>query len=163
MQTTTLSEIKTRALEFHKSGQKWHFHILTPSCSLNDKNRYAFILENTGQNPALVYFSDQAEKGLGQELSPLLHGIKLEGHEEKTLDYQPSVAMRNIINRAKELNLKAVEWHHHVLFPGCMFNKHTPKYTFIFEDSLASGTLESLSDNEPTNDLKQIEPLFYKM
>jgi hypothetical protein len=45
----------------------------------------------------------------------------------------------------------------------CRFNKNSPQHTLIFEDPESSEILESVTDEEPTNDLKQIEGLFYKV
>ncbi len=50
----------------------------------------------------------------------------------------------------------------HMLFPNCTFNLNAPKYALVFEDPERGNSLMSLTDEEPTNDLKQIETLFYK-
>jgi hypothetical protein len=162
MQELPLKDIQTKAHQLHDEGLKWHFHILTPTCSLNDKPQYAFVLECPERQLATVYYSDRAEKELGQELSPLLHGTKILNKDTAETDYVPSETVEKIIKRAQALNAQDFEWHHHVLFPSCRFNKHSPKFTLVFEDPQAGDALESLSDTEPTNDLKQIESLFYK-
>jgi hypothetical protein len=162
MHEEPLETIKTKALELHKYSQKWHFHILTPTCQLNDSGRYAFILECPDQKIAYVYYSNRAEKEVGQELSPLLHGAKIMNQETTDANYEPTVLIKKMAERAKALNEQGVEWHHHVLYPGCRFNEHSPKYSLIVEDPKANEKFESLSDEEPTNDLKQIESQFYK-
>lgn len=162
MRELPLKDIKTKALQFHESGLKWHFHILTPTCSLNEKPKYAFVLECPDQHEGYVHYSDQAEKVLGQELAPLLHGAKVLNQETTSEGYEPSSTVSKIIARAKKLNAQDTEWHHHLLYPGCQFNTHSPQFELIFEDPKARETLQSLSDKEPTNDLKQIEGLFYK-
>jgi hypothetical protein len=63
--------------------------------------------------------------------------------------------------RAKELNGQGVEWHHHMLFPGCAFNKHGQKFTLVFEDPEKHAVIENVTEEEPTGDLKLIEKLFY--
>jgi hypothetical protein len=120
------------------------------------------VLECPEKKQAFVCYSDKAEKELGQELSPLLHGSKILNKDTTDKDYQSSATIRKIVERAKLLNKQGIEWHHHMLFPGCRFNKHSLKFTLVFEDPQAGETLESLSNEEPTNDLKQIEGLFYK-
>jgi hypothetical protein len=157
-----LEEIRQKALGFNANKQKWHFHIMSPTCAFNHDRRHAFILESLDANEAYVYYSDQPEKGLGQELAPLLHGDKVLNPETTSEDYVPTTNIRKIVERANQLNEKNVPWHHHMLFPGCIFNQHSPKYALIFEDSETGNTLASLTDIEPTNDLKQIETLFYK-
>lgn len=161
MKELPLKDIRAKALQSHEDNIKWHFHILTPTCSLNEKSEYAFVLECPDQHEAYVHYSDQAEKVLGQELAPLLHGAKVLNQETTSEGYEPSNTVSKIIARAKSLNEQDAEWHHHMLFPGCQFNTHSPQYVLMFEDSQAGETLESLSHEEPTNDLKQIEGLFY--
>lgn len=161
MKELPLEDIRVKALDFHSEGLKWHFHILTPACSLNEKSKYAFVLECPEQEQAYAHYSDQAEKVLGEELAPLLHGAKVLNQETTTEGYEPSDTVSRIIERAKSLNGQFTEWHHHLLYPGCQFNTHSPRFALIFEDPQAGETLESLSDKEPTNDLKQIEGLFY--
>jgi hypothetical protein len=162
MQAASLKEIKQQALELHSTGQKWHFHILTPSCKLNPTDRYAFIVECPQQDLALVNYSDQAEKALGEELSPLLHGAKIMDQASTEAGYQPSKIIQDIIERATTLNEQKLEWHHHMLFPGCQFNTNSSKFTLLFEDPRSEEALSSVTDTEPTNDLKQIEGLFYQ-
>ena len=163
MQRATLKEIKKRVLSLHKEGKTWHFHILTPTCRLNEKVKYAFILEYPKGNEAYVHYSDQAEKRLGKQLAPLLHGSKILNKEATDKDYQHSKIAKKIIDKAQALNQQNIEWHHHVLFPGCIFNAHSQKYTLLLENPKNREVLESLSDEEPTNDLKQLERLFYQL
>jgi hypothetical protein len=162
MTETTLDDIRQKALHFHESGQKWHFHIMSPTCVFNKKKQFAFVLESAATNEAYVFYSDKAEKELGQELAPLLHGVKVLDATSVEANYVPSPNVQRVIERAKQLNEKGVSWHHHMLFPDCVFNANSPSYALIFEDPEAGSTLESLTDSEPTNDLKQIESLFYK-
>jgi hypothetical protein len=162
MTDATLEEIRQKALDFNANKQKWHFHIMSPACSFNHKGRHAFILESPDTNETYVYYSGQPEKVLGQELAPLLHGDKVLNSATTSEDYAPTPNVRKIVERANQLNEKNTPWHHHMLFLGCVFNLHSPKYALIFEDPEVGNTLESLTDTEPTNDLKQIETLFYK-
>ncbi len=144
MRESSLDEIKTKAHPLQNAGMKWHFHILTPICSLNEKHQYAFILECPDKNVALVHYSDNAEKELGQELAPLLHGAKVLSQESTDTSYKPTETVMKIVKQAKSLNEKGIEWHHHMLFPDCQFNKNSPQFTLVFEDPEAHETLESL-------------------
>lgn len=156
----SIDEIRTKAHELHDTNAEWHFHMLTPDCSLNHQDQYAFIVERTDEPVSYVYVSDQAEKELDQELLPLLHGDEV--LEEKAADstYEPSDVVKSIIKRAGELNEQGVEWHHHVLFPTCQFNTHPGKFVLMLEDPQTKEVLESVTDQEPIGDLQQIEPLF---
>ena len=161
MQKIDLISLREQALQAHANGVSWHFHIMTPTCKYNESSQYAFVLEIPDNDIALVHYSDKAEKDLGQELAPLLHGADVLDTGSSSEDYSPSDAVLEIVRRAEELNEQHIEWHHHMLFPGCIFNKHSPLHTLVFEDSVGGETMESLTDNEPTDDLKQIENLFY--
>lgn len=107
-------------------------------------------------------YSDKAEKEVGQALAPLLHGEKVLDAASADVDYTPSSEVAGILDRAKQLNEAGKAWHHHMFFPSCTLNQHKPKYALVLEDPENGELLTSLSDDEPTNDLKQIESLFYK-
>lgn len=156
----SIDEIRAKANEFHEAGTEWHFHMLTPDCALNEKGRYAFILEEPDATTSYVFVSDQAEKDLDQELLPLLHGDEVLDASTAGSDYEPSDVVKAIIKRAQELNDKGVEWHHHMLFPACQFNTHPGKFVLMLEDPQTKEVLESVTDQEPIGDLQQIEPLF---
>ena len=141
-------------------GSLTHFHIMSPTCVYNKSDKFAFILE--GPETTYVHYSDKAEKELGKRLAPLLHGEKVLDSASTDSSYSPSPEVDRIIERAKQLNEHGQTWHHHMLFPGCTFNQYKPKYALVLEDPETGGLLTSLSDTEPTNDLKQIESLFYK-
>jgi galactose-1-phosphate uridylyltransferase len=160
MIVTTLTDIQSKAKNYHQTKIKWHFHIMSPTCVFNKSDKFAFILE--GPEATFVNYSNSAEKELGQELAPLLHGEKVLDTASTDSDYVPNPEVAHILSRAKELNNSSTSWHHHMLFPNCTFNQYKPKYALVLEDPETGELLKSLSDTEPTNDLKQIESLFYK-
>lgn len=161
MQNINVGQIKKQAAQLQDSGKKWHFHILTPECQLNETNDYALILENTTDNEAWICYSDKPYMGIGQELVKLLHGDDVVKSDGDTKPSAPSPEVEKLLERAKDLNKKGEFWHHHMLFPGCMFNKHQNKYVIIFEDQENSKVIKSITDAEPKNDLQHIEGLFY--
>ena len=158
----TLEQIRQQARAYHNAKRTWHFHILAPNCVLNKDSRYVFMLECPGQQQVLVHHSNQAEKALGQELLALLHGNEVLQQATTSTTYQSSPEISAIIAKAEILNEQGVAWHHHMLFPGCQFNKHPSQFTLVLEDGQSGQMLESVTNDEPINDLKQIEPLFYK-
>jgi len=158
----TLKEIRTLALKFNDKALGWHFHVLTPSCSLNKKSQYAFVLECPEKDGAYVNYSAEMERELAKELSPLVHGKTVLDQNVINADYQPSKTVMRMIEKAKLLNDRKVEWHHHMLSPGCRYNTHSPQYVLMMEDSKSGEVLESLSESEPKDDLKQVEILFFK-
>ncbi len=133
---------------------------MTQDCSLNDSSQYALILESPDSEEVFAHYCSEKPMDIGKRLVKLLHrtDIMQEGTEIKEM---PSAAVM-IINRAKELNAKGIQWHHYMLFPDCMFNNHKGKWTILFEDCTNKQTLESVTSNEPISELKEIETLFYK-
>jgi len=159
MYEITIDQIKEKAEELAKEGKSWHFHILTPQCQLNDQDRFAFILENAEDSEVFITYSDEALMSLGKKLFPLLHNDVLkEGDDDQS---RPSPEGKKIIQRAKELTAKGQLWHHHVLFPDCIYND-SKKWMILFEDQENQKTLKAVSDQEPKGDLKEIETLYYK-
>lgn len=163
MKNATIDEIRQKTKDFSATGKKWHFHILTLDCQLNEKGGYALVLENTSDNEAFVCYSDEPYMDVGKELVKLLHGDDVvEDDKEKPRVSKPSPKVEKILERAKQLNTKGKSWHHHMLFPGCKFNKNTDRWTIIFEDKEADEVIESVSNDEPKGDLQLIETLFYQ-
>ena len=161
MKKTTIQDIEYRAKDLQGSGKKWHFHILTPDCQLNETDQYSLVLENTSDNEIWVCYSDEPYMDIGQKLVKILHGddVVKENEEEKT--QEPSSEVKRLLNRAKEINSQGKFWHHHMLFPGCRFNKHQGKFVIVFEDQENNEVVESMSDDEPKSDLQHIEGFFY--
>jgi hypothetical protein len=162
MKKVSVEGIKSKASELAKEGKRWHFHILTPECQLNEKDGYALIVENTSDGEGFVCYSDEPYMGVGKELVKLLHGDDVVDSGDDEELSEPSGQVKRILKRAKELNEKGVAWHHHMLFPGCVFNKHEGKFVIVFEDKEAGIVIESVSDQEPKGDLQHIETLFYQ-
>ena len=161
MNKLSLGKIRAAALDFHTQNKKWHFHILSPTCKFNDSAQYVFVLECPEIDFLAAHYSTQAEKELGSELSPLLHGV-----ENNVIDPQPTTTnltddAKKIIEKAKRLNEQHIRWHHHVLFPDCYFNSQRSKYVLMLEDPQTQKSYESLSNHEPKDELKLIEPIFY--
>jgi hypothetical protein len=154
---SSLDAIREQAHTLHEENLPWHFHILSPTCCFNENGTYAIILEGDSGDP-LVCYSDKPEKELGAELSPLLHNPKSAEAQEQTI----TAEQQRILDAAKELNEHSTKWHHHVLFPGCMFNDQPGTFCLILENPETSETLKAMSDTEPRHMLKQLEPLFYK-
>lgn len=157
MTEVTLENIRAAALRAHQNHETWHFHILSPICAFNTTNQYAFILEHRPGEP-LVHYSNRAEKDLGAELSPLLHRPESVETEER----QITADQQRILDIAKLLSEHGTAWHHHVLFPGCIFNEQSGNFCLILENPETGEVSRALSDDEPQHVLKELEPLFYR-
>jgi hypothetical protein len=156
----TVLEIENLSKTFSDKGENWHFHILTPTCKLNEKDEYALILENTTEEDVYVCYSSKPYMDIGKKLVQLLHGRDVIQENDVDLK-EPSSQISKLLKRAEDLNKKEIFWHHHMLFPHCIFNKNKGKWNIIFEDTEYDVIIESVSDDEPKDDLKHIEEKFY--
>ena len=161
MNSLSIGEIKRKAINFAKSGGNWHFHILTPECKLNSKDQFAFVLEDSNSDTSYVFYSNKPPMDFGAELVKLLvnKDILVEKSEVKS---KISAKVQKIKKRAEELTKQGKFWHHHMLFPKCVFNKHKGKWTIMFEDQELKQVVESVTESEPKSDLKELEILYYK-
>ncbi len=174
MKRVSSAKILKTAKRLDKDGKKWHFHILTPGCVFNKDKRFALILENTFDNEQLVHISLKKPVKTGQKLVEMLHGTPKKsfllprstssrrmGDSTGQEGTWISPKVRNMIKKATELNLKRFSWHHHLLFPDCMFNKDSRYWTLVFENPLDNEVIEERFKEEPIEALSQIEPLYY--
>lgn len=161
MKQIKTQEIINKARQFKDQNLKWHFHILTPECRLNETDSYALILEDNTNNQIYTCSFKEKPMGMGKELLQLLHG-KTILQKEETLTNKISPGVEKILKKAKELNSQGIFWHHHMIFPDCVFNKHKGKWVLILEDQESGEILGSVTETEPKEDLKLIETLFYQ-
>jgi hypothetical protein len=159
---TTLQTIEEIAETLCREKRSWHFHILTPNCMLSDSTDHAFILESPTSKECFVYYCSDKPMELGKRLAKLLHGEDILQEVSDSTIGQVSSSAATIIRRAEELSASDILWHHHMLFPDCMFNEHQGKWTIIFEDPESEKILESTSDDEPRSALRKLEVLFYR-
>jgi hypothetical protein len=156
-----LDQIEAYALRFSQEKCSWHFHILTGDCMLNQSCEHAFILESPTSEEFFFHHCSEKPMEAGKRLAKLLHGNDIVQDSPVEGISQMPAAAAEIIIRAKELSANGTLWHHHMLFPDCVFNKHPGSWTIMFEDSDRKQILESVSDREPRPELKEIETLFY--
>jgi len=159
MQTVNPTVLRQKARELSRANRKWHFHIFTPDCKLNEKKEFAFIVEDASEGETYVHYSSVKLVDLGRELVQLLHGKDVLKKDAEASVSSPTIGI--IVDRAKDLNDSGKAWHHHMLFPDCDFNPHEGAWTLLFEDPVSVEVLESVTDEEPKKDLKEIESLFY--
>jgi hypothetical protein len=89
----------------------------------------------------------------------MLHGKEI--LEEKPTEQKEDENVKLMLEKARKLNKNGIHWHHHVLFPNCIFNKHKGKWCIVFEDKEENKIIESVSKHEPKENLRKIEVLFY--
>lgn len=149
-------DIEKKAKELIGSTAQWHYHFLTPSCMFNLKSVYAIVLEDAAE--AYVSYYDHPPKQLSEELSKKLHGENIVNGSSS--DSKDEIAT-NIVERAKKLSQDGKPWHHHVLFPDCIYNKQKPKFELVLENEFTDEVLINATEKEPIESLVKIEPLFY--
>lgn len=158
---TSEQEIITKAHTLVESNNSWHFHLLTPDCVFNEKGGFVLVLEDSGKGEQYFNHSETKQEETSKLLLELLHGIKADGAQNVSVSGQISEVVKKMEIRAKELIDKKIPWHHHALFPDCMFNDQRGKWKIILEDPETKEVLESITNTKPEADLKIIEPLFY--
>lgn len=161
MSQVSVREIVNKAAECAKANKSWHFHILAPECSLNKSKEYVLMLEDSTDDESFIYYSKEPLMSVGEELVKLLHGDDIVGKPDQ-VKTKPSPDVAKMLERARELNEKGEFWHHHMLFPDCIFNQDKPKWVILFEDTDEEEIIKSVSDAEPKSDLNLLEVLFYK-
>lgn len=161
MKKISKPEVLNLVESFDDKGQLWHYHFLTPTCQFNESDQYALLVENIDAKKSYVYYSDIAEMELSSKLANKLHGKDVMDQSKTKKGYLPGVNVLSILDLIQILKAEKIKWHHHVFFPGCKFNIHTDKFELVVEDPRNNKCLISLSDDEPIEDLKQIETEFY--
>jgi len=162
MEETNIDDVRDKARLWQAQGKSWHFHMLTPTCALNPrKDRFAFVLENGTDHRSYVVYSEREHTQAGQELVRMLHGDNILDREEARTG-GGGEKIQEILRRIEDLNDRRIPWHHHMLFPDCIFNRHEGKWNILFEDTEREDIVELLYDQEPVDDLRKIEVLYYK-
>lgn len=159
---STSSQILSVAESCATAKKSWHFHIMSPECLLNKTGKYVLILENSTDQELYQCLSDTPYMDIGKTLVQLLHGNDVIKTETEPKLFPPSPEVSKILKRAKQSNDNGKFWHHHMLFPNCMYNQNPGQWTIVFEDQANKEVITSLSDTEPKNDLQYIENLFYE-
>lgn len=160
MKECSLETVIEKAKSWHAQGKAWHFHLLTPDCVFNSRHGYALVLENETDDQVYVAYSDQSPMEVDHELVILLYGDEILA-EEKITSAPTNEQMQLILKKARELNERGTLWHHHMLPPVCIFNSHKGQWNVFFEDKKDNKVVEAVYDDEPVDDIRQIEVLFF--
>ena len=143
-------------------GDQWHFHSLRPDCAFNPRrDRYALVLENRTNGQAIIVYSDEEFSEISQELVKIVHGESILDREQIS-DSPSNELFEQVMKRAGELQGEGVAWHHHMLFPDCVFNQHRGQWNIAFESGEGAEIVEVLYDEEPIADLRRIEVAYFQ-
>lgn len=156
-----IEDVLSLAQDAASLAKSWHFHILSPKCCFNNRiDRYGLMVEVPADNISMVAYVSERPVEQGKMLVSLLHGSKVLDGTGSVLATKKDVAAK-IVARAQQLNERRLAWHHHMLFPDCALNPHPGKWTLTFEDPESGEVLSAIYENEPIDDLKEVEALFY--
>ncbi len=159
---TTLEAIEAIAEKLCREERSWHFHILTKDCIFNDGADFALILESSDSQECFVNYCLEKPTELGKRLVKLLHGEDVLQEVASGNAGEIQADGRRIITRAQELGHRGTLWHHHMLFPDCIFNEDKGKWTITLEDLERQEILKSVSNDEPKKVLREMERIFYQ-
>lgn len=149
-----LSAIR-KAGRWQRTGAKWHFHLLSPGCLFNPTKWHELYLESSHGN--FLARSHRPLTDIARHLVQVLHGEKI----ARVTTSPASGKISPLLKRAGHLSHKKVKWHHHLLFPHCMFNKQWGKWVLALEDPLNNKLIELVYPHFPQSDLIKVEKLFY--
>ena len=102
MKQISIEEIEKLARQFAGAHTDWHYHLLTPTCTFNERKEYAFVLEDNTDREYYVSYSDAPAMDLGKRLLPLLHGEDIFTNQDGNESVTEST--RRILGKAKKLN-----------------------------------------------------------
>jgi hypothetical protein len=158
---TSIQEIRHKAASWQAAGEQWHFHMLVPGCAFNERSdQHAFVLESPSLQKAYVHYSDEPQVKTDHALLLLLYGDEiLDGEMAAIVAGSPQI--RPILDRAGELSARGVKWHHHIFFPGCIYNNYADQWVIAFEDPEQDQVIEVRYKANPIGDLRKLELLFF--
>ncbi len=161
MQEITIDQAREKTSTWKKEGKAWHFHVLFPDCIFNTQNKkYAMVLEDRTSGETFVVYSVDGFAKISQEFLKLIYGDDIlktrAGADSKD---KPS---SKLLAQAKIFKQNEVVWHHHMLFPDCIFNDHPGKWNIVMEGSGEKRTYSGVYDEEPVDEFQQIEIEYFK-
>lgn len=143
----------------HEAGTPWHFHVLSPVCLHNPfAGQYALVIENDAAHTAFIAEAGADFPEIDKKLVKLLHGDDILDH--KTVSRDPaSVAASRLLSHLHALQASGEPWHHHMHFPGCVFNPHPGKWSISVESE--GLMIAEAYDAEPVDVLRQVEVIYF--
>jgi hypothetical protein len=162
VQEIPIERIQDKARSWQAQGKSWHIHMLTPSCVHNKRpDKHAFVLENTTDGEAFVIYSEEPQVEADHALLLLSYGDQILDEDLGQMD-PGTEAIQPVLLRAQELNERLVPWHHHLFYPGCIFNPYEDRWILSFEDPEMEQVTDIVYNEEPIADLRKVELLFFE-
>jgi hypothetical protein len=162
MQEISIDLAQEKALSWHKQGENWHFHVFFPECIFNTQgNQYAMVLENRTTDQTYVAYSERGFAKVSQELLKLHYGDNILD-KERAITLAKEEPINPFLKQCAAFTRENILWHHHMLFPDCIFNQHPGKWNIVLEGKGDSQVINVLYDEEPLEDLQQLEIAYFK-
>jgi hypothetical protein len=162
MQEITIDQAHELSRAWQKAGESWHFHALFPDCVFNTQNiYYALVLENRTTGQTYVVYSDNGFAKASQELLKLRYGNNILNKNQTPANHSDK-SIRPILDQCEVYSQNHITWHHHMFFPDCIFNQNPGKWNIVMEGRGQPHILNALYDQEPVEDLQQIEIAYFK-
>jgi hypothetical protein len=155
LETVSYDELVAMARRWSASGASAHLHTTPPGCVITGSPRRAIVLESTSEGRAFAWFSDEPIEALARPMAILLHGADSVPDDAEPLE-PACAAVARMADR-----MRGGHGHFHILDPSCHVNPHSGRWTILFEDE-ELGTLESVSDQRPLDDIRLVEQLIYR-
>jgi len=163
MKKITLTEAREKAGSWHSQGYRWHFHVLFPGCVFNtNKEQYALVMENRSSDQTFVVYSDSGFAKVSQEFLKLIYGDNILDKTHSGMGTFSKPTGRAIMKRCETLIRENIPWHHHMLFPDCIYNTHPGKWNLVLEGGGEDQTVSELYDEEPREDFQQMEIAYFE-
>jgi len=162
MEKITVNQARQKARSWRSKGENWHFHVLFPDCAFNTAhNQFALVLENQTVGHTFVVYNNNGFAKISQELLKMRYGENILNAAQVSMT-RTEKSPKPILERCETLVRDSIPWHHHLLFPACIFNSHPGKWNLVLESGEASQTMNELYDEEPLDDLQQLEIAYFK-
>ncbi len=162
MQKILIDQARGKARSWQKLGENWHFHVLFPDCVFNTQsNQYALVLENRTADQTFVVYSENGFAKVSQELLRLHYGDNILD-KTQVIAFSEEKPIKQILNQCEAFSQDNILWHHHMLFPDCIFNQHPGKWNIVLEGRGETQIVNALYDEEPLDDFQQLEIAYFK-
>lgn len=158
----TVEQAREKSRSWQINGDNWHFHVLSPACLFNtDRTKYALILENQTTGQICAVYSETGFSTLSQDMLKLLYGEKILARPDAPPNL-PDKRIEQILNRCEESSRENIPWHHHMLFPDCVFNDEPGKWNLVLEIGREPQVINISFDQQPLAALKRIEIAYFQ-
>lgn len=148
------------AMSLRAKGTPWHSHVLSPGCEHNPyADDYALVIEDDGERRAYIARSHGFPE-VDKDLVKLLHGDDiLDPSKTASAGDNGKAVASPLLERLHDIDARRVAWHHHMNFPGCVFNPQPGKWAITIESG--EGRFFETYDEEPVDVLREVEVLYF--